>query len=35
MNHVREEVRMDWVKRRRVEWIGLRGEGRMDWVKRR
>ena len=22
---------MDWVKRRRVEWISLRGEGRLDW----
>jgi len=34
MNHVIGEVRMDWVKRRRVEWIGLRGEGRMDWVQK-
>ena len=34
MNYVRGEVRMDWIKRRRVEWIGLRGEGRMDWVQK-
>ena len=24
MNHVRGEVRMDWVNRRRVGWIGLK-----------
>ena len=34
MNHVIGEVRMDWVKRRRVEQIDLRGEGRMDWVQK-
>ena len=34
MNHVREEVRMDWVKRIRLGWIVSKEESGMHRVKK-